>query len=127
MAGLVINPQSKRRAEIFPYLVYLTGAEVQDAIAAATGECPARLDSVAKSYLDPKVAGPPAGRATLKPVIDASVTDGTPYVNEDDAWNWMTSAAMDVFSGKQTAKDALTALQARMQATMDTAKAQGKP
>ncbi len=127
MAGLVINPQSKHRPEVFPFLVYLTGAAVQDTIASATNECPARLDSVAKTYLDPKVAGPPAGRPTLKPAIDASVTDGTPYVNEDDAWNWMTSAAMDAYSGKRTAKDALAALQAQVQAAIDAAKARGKP
>jgi ABC-type glycerol-3-phosphate transport system substrate-binding protein len=125
MAGLVMNPQSKHRDEAFQFLVYLTTAEAQDAIAAATGECPARLDSVAKTYLVPKVAGPPPGRSTLKPAIDASVTDGTPYVNEDDAWNWMTTAATDVFSGKSTAQEALTALQSQMQAAINTAKARG--
>ena len=127
MAGLVVNPQSKYRPEIFGFLVYLTGQTVQDDVAAGTNECPARLDSVAKTYLVPQVAGPPPSRPTFKPAIDASVTDGTPYVNEDDAANWFTAAGLEAYSGKSTAQDALAALQAKMQAAIDTAKARGKP
>ena len=85
-----------------------------------------RLDSADKTYLLPKVAGPPPGRTTLKPALEATVTLGSPYVTEDDAWNLMSKAAQSVYEGTSTAKDALTALQSQINAKIQAAKAGAK-
>ncbi|MCL5947015.1 MAG: extracellular solute-binding protein [Chloroflexi bacterium] len=114
LRGLVMSPSAKHREAAFQFLAYFTTAEVQDTITATLAEVPMRLDSAAKTYLLPKVGGPPPGRTTLKPALEATVTLGSPYVTEDDTWNLLSKATESVYEGKSTAKDALTALQAQI-------------
>jgi len=121
--GLVMNPGAKHRDESFQFLAYLTTTEVQDTITATFAEAPMRLDSAQKTYLVPQVSGPPAGRTTLKPALDSTVTDGTPYVNEDDAWNFMSTAVQAVYDGKSSAKDSLTSLAQQMNGKIQAARA----
>jgi multiple sugar transport system substrate-binding protein len=126
LRGLVMPPSPKHRDEAFQFLTYLGSTEVQDTITATLAEVPMRMDSAAKTYLVPGVAGPPAGRTTLRPALDGTTTDGTPYVNEDDAYNNMATAGQKAVDGQMTATDALKALQSQMNGIMQTAKANKK-
>jgi multiple sugar transport system substrate-binding protein len=126
LRGLVMPPNAKHRDEAFSFLAYLGTAEVQDTITSTFAEVPMRTDSAAKTYLVPAVAGPPPGRPTFKPALDATTTDGTPYVNEDDAYNNMADAGQKAVDGTISAKEALTALQTQMNGLIQTAKANKK-
>ncbi|MGI8912788.1 MAG: extracellular solute-binding protein [Chloroflexota bacterium] len=126
LRGLVMPPNGKHRDETFQFLAYMGTTEVQDTITATLAEVPMRMDSAGKTYLVAAVAGPPAGRATLKPALDATTTDGTPYVNEDDAYSNMDTAGQKAVDGQISAKDALTALQSQMNGLIQAAKANKK-
>ncbi len=126
LRGLVMPPTPKHRDEAFQFLSYLGSTEVQDTITATLAEVPMRMDSAGKTYLVPAVAGPPAGRTTLRPALDGTTTDGTPYVNEDDAYNNMATAGQKAVDGQMSAQDALTALQSQMNGIMQAAKANKK-
>lgn len=126
LRGLVMPPSPKHREEAFQFLTYLGSAEVQDTITATLAEVPMRMDSAGKTYLVPAVAGPPVGRTTLRPALEATTTDGTPYVNEDDAYSNMAKAGQKAVDGQMSAKDALAALQSQMNGLMQAAKANKK-
>jgi multiple sugar transport system substrate-binding protein len=126
LRGLVMPPNGKHRDETFQFLTYMGSAEVQDTITATLAEVPMRMDSAAKTYLVESVSGPPAGRSTLRPALDATTTDGTPYVNEDDAYNNMDAAGQKAVEGQISAQDALTGLQTQMNGLMQAAKANKK-
>lgn len=126
LRGLVMPPNGKHRDETFQFLTYMGSTEVQDTITATLAEVPMRMDSAAKTYLVAAIAGPPAGRSTLLPALDATTTDGTPYVNEDDAYNNMDTAGQKAVDGQISAQDALTGLQTQMNGLMQAAKANKK-
>ncbi|MGI8912696.1 MAG: extracellular solute-binding protein [Chloroflexota bacterium] len=90
LRGLVMNPAAKQKDQAWAWMAYLMTPAVQNQIPQLLGEVPANNDAAKTYYFDPTKGGPPAGRKTLAPDLDAT----TPLPASDlVAWGDISKAA----------------------------------
>ena len=120
LRSLVINAQSKNVEQAFDFMKFMLTKPVQDRIPKLFGEVPARLDSANDVYANPDKAGPPKGRASLKPSIQATkalpAADKTPPADFRGLANTQINDALD---GKISVKDAMTKAQEQINALLE--------
>ncbi len=117
LRGMVINAQTKVAEAAFEWMKFALTKPVQDRIPKLVGEVPARLDSAQEVYANPEKAGPPKGRASLKPSILA--TKALPALDKiapADFHNISTPLINDAWDGKLPVKEALTRAQDQINA-----------
>lgn len=112
LRGLVLNPESKKKDSTWAWMAYLLTPEVQNQIPTLFGEVPANNTSATDYYFNPDKGGPPAGRKTLSPDLEAT----TPLPASDlVSWtNISSTAGKEVgtaFDLKVPAADALKKVQ----------------
>jgi multiple sugar transport system substrate-binding protein len=112
LRGLVINAQSKNVDQAFDFMKFMLTKPVQDRVTPLFGEVPARLDSANDVYLNPEKAGPPKGRTTLKPSIQATKALPAADKTTPGDFNGISNAIMnDIWDGKISPKEGLTQAQ----------------
>jgi multiple sugar transport system substrate-binding protein len=112
LRGLVINSQTKNVAQSFEWMKFCLTKAVQDRIPTLFGEVPARLDSANEVYASFEKAGPPRGRASLKPAIAA--TKALPALDKippADFHAISTAQINDIWDGKIAVREGLTKAQ----------------
>jgi ABC-type glycerol-3-phosphate transport system substrate-binding protein len=117
LRGLVINSQSKNVEQSFEWMKFCLTKAVQDRIPTLFGEVPARLDSATEVYASFEKAGPPKGRASLKPSIAA--TKALPALDKIPPADFrgITNAQInDIWDGKIAVRDGLTKAQTEINA-----------
>jgi multiple sugar transport system substrate-binding protein len=117
LRGMVINAQTKNPDQAFEWMKFALSKPVQDRIPKLFGEVPARLDSANEIYASSEKAGPPAGRASLKPAIAA--TKALPALDKiapADFHNIATPLINDAWDAKISVREALTKAQTEINA-----------
>jgi len=117
LRGVVINSQSKNVEPAFEWMKFLLTKPVQDRIPKLFGEVPARLDSANEVYASSEKAGPPKGRASLKPAITA--TKALPALDKiapADFHAISNPVINDIWDGKISVRDGLTKAQTEINA-----------
>ncbi|CAA9306090.1 MAG: hypothetical protein AVDCRST_MAG77-6091 [uncultured Chloroflexi bacterium] len=117
LRGLVINSASKNIEQAFEWMKFCLTKPVQDRIPKLFGEVPARLDSANDIYASSEKAGPPKGRASLKPAILA--TKALPALDKvppADFHNISTPIINDIWDGKVSVRDGMTRAQTEINA-----------
>ncbi len=112
LRGLVISSQSRNHEQAFEWMKFLLTKPVQDRVPKLFGEVPARLDSANEVYASADKAGPPKGRASLKPAIAA--TKALPALDKippADFHGISTPLINDAWDGKISVREALTKAQ----------------
>ena len=112
LRGLVINSQSKNIEQAFEWMKFCLTKAVQDRVPKLFGEVPARLDSANEVYASAEKAGPPKGRNSLKPAIQA--TKALPALDKippADFHNISSPIINDIWDGKISVKDGMTKAQ----------------
>ena len=122
LRGLVVSSQSKAVDPAFEWMKFALTKPVQDRVPTLFGEVPARLDSAQEVYANPDKAGPPKGRASLKPAILATkALPALDRVPPADFHNISTPLINDAWDGKITVKEALTKAQEQINALIQQA------
>ena len=117
LRGMVINAQTKAEAAAFEFMKFSLTKPVQDRIPRLFGEVPARLDSANEVYANPDKAGPPRGRASLKPAILA--TKALPALDRippADFHNIASALINDAWDGKIAVREAMTQAESQINA-----------
>ena len=117
LRGMVINVQTKAEAAAFEFMKFSLTKPVQDRIPRLFGEVPARLDSANEVYANPDKAGPPKGRASLKPAILA--TKALPALDRippADFHNIASALINDAWDGKIAVREAMTQAESQINA-----------
>ena len=112
LRGVVMNPAAKNKDNTWGWMANLTTKAIQDRIPTLFSEVPMNNDSATTYYFDPAKGGPPPGRKTLQPDLEAT----TPLPASDVvAWSDISSTASKIvgqaFDQKLTAADALRQVQ----------------
>ena len=117
LRGLVINSQSKNVDQAFAWMKFCLTKDVQDRIPKLFGEVPARLDSANEGYANADKAGPPKGRNSLRPAIQATkALPALDRVAPADFHNISNPLIYDAWDGKASVKEALTKAQDQINA-----------
>ena len=117
LRGLVINSQTKNVEQSFEWMKFCLTKAVQDRVPTLFGEVPARLDSANEVYAAFEKAGPPGGRASLKPSIAA--TKALPALDKippADFHAISTAQINDIWDGKISVREGLTKAQTEINA-----------
>ena len=112
LRGVVINSQSKNVDQAFEWMKFLLTKPVQDRVPKLFGEVPARLDSANEVYASFEKAGPPKGRASLKPAIAA--TKALPALDKIAPADFHAISNLvinDIWDGKIGVRDGMTKAQ----------------
>jgi multiple sugar transport system substrate-binding protein len=123
LRGLVMNPAAKQKDQAWAWMAYLMTPDVQNQIPQLLGEVPANNDSAKTYYFDPAKGGPPPGRKSLGPDLDAT----TPLPASDlVAWGDISNAASKwvgkVYTFSLAPADALKQLQDEINGMISAAK-----
>ena len=112
LRGLVMTPAAKNKDNTWAFMSYLMTKAVQDRIPSLFAEVPANNDSAKTYYFDSNKAGPPPGRNTLAPDLDATAAlPASPWIVPTDLNKITGSAIGDAFTFKISAADALKKIQ----------------
>jgi len=126
LRGLVLNPASKNKDNAWAWTAHLMSKAVQDQIPSLFGEVPANNASATAFYLDPTKGGPPPGRKTLQPDLDAtSPLPSSDLISWTDINKALSKPLGDAFGLKLAAADALKQAQDTINGIIQTNKSKG--